>query len=244
MAHPIVKPRAVIVDVYATLLKVGPPPADAEALWNRLCEDMLGGRPALGHTEFFVRTSQVIAMRHAAARARGIPWPEIQWPSIVSDVLPDLARLPARKFDEFIFLQMQIGRSLRLVEHAGECLRQCHERGLVLGIASNSQAYTLRELDDALKGAGLNLSIFDPHLCIWSFQHGFSKPDPHIFQMITARLEARGIGPGETLMVGDRLDNDICPARAHGWQTWQLVPARQGDGKTSGDFRQLLILLI
>ena len=29
-------------------------------------------------------------------------------------------------------------------------------------------------------------------------------------------------------MVGDRLDNDIAPARAHGWQTWQMpVSTRQ-----------------
>jgi FMN phosphatase YigB (HAD superfamily) len=244
MEYPIVKPRAVIFDVYATLLQVGPPPADAEARWNRLFEELLDARPSLSRTEFFVRTNQVIARRHAAARACGIQWPEIQWPSIVAEVLPDLAHLPARKFDEFIFLQMQIGRTLRLADHAGECLRQLHERGLVLGIASNSQDYTLRELGEALKGAGLTLSIFDAHLCVWSFQHGFSKPDPHIFQIITARLEGRGIGPGETLMVGDRLDNDIQPARAHGWQTWQLAPASQGDGMTSGEFRQLLAALV
>ncbi|HWN94622.1 MAG TPA: HAD family hydrolase [Methylomirabilota bacterium] len=240
MEHEIVRTRAVIFDVYATLLHVGAAPADADARWNRLFEDMLGARPSLSRTEFSVRTSQVIALQHAAARARGIPWPEILWPSIVSEVLPELARLPVKKFDEFIFLQMQLGRTLRFAENAGECLRRFYERGLVLGIASNSQHYTLRELGDALDGTGLNLSIFDPHLCIWSFQQGFSKPDPHIFQIMTARLEARGIGAGETLMVGDRLDNDIRPAHAHGWQTWQLVPASQGDGKANGDFRQLL----
>jgi FMN phosphatase YigB (HAD superfamily) len=30
-------------------------------------------------------------------------------------------------------------------------------------------------------------------------------------------------------MVGDRLDNDIEPAKVHGWQTWQLGPAWDGD---------------
>ena len=234
------KIRAVIFDVYATLLQVGPPPADADARWNQLFEDMLGRPPSFSRTEFSVRTNHVIALRHAASRARGIRWPEIFWPSIVFEVLPELARLPAKKFDDFIFRQMQIGRTLRLAEHAGEFLRQSYERGLVLGIASNSQNYTLRELGDGLNGVGLNLSIFEPPLCIWSFQLGFSKPDPHIFQILTARLEARGIAPSETLMVGDRLDNDIGPARAHGWQTWQLVPASEGDGKSSGDFRQLL----
>jgi len=30
------------------------------------------------------------------------------------------------------------------------------------------------------------------------------------------------VAPQETLMVGDRLDNDIESARAQGWQTWRL----------------------
>jgi FMN phosphatase YigB (HAD superfamily) len=38
-------------------------------------------------------------------------------------------------------------------------------------------------------------------------------------------------------MVGDRLDNDIEPAKAHGWQTWQLGAA--GDGDWAG-LRQML----
>ena len=58
--------------------------------------------------------------------------------------------------------------------------------------------------------------MFDPELRFWSFENGFSKPDPHVFRILTARLEARGISPSETLMVGDRFDNDIEPARAHG----------------------------
>ncbi len=237
------KVRAVIFDVYATLLHVGAPPADADARWTKLFEDMLGGPPSLGRMEFSVRTNQIIAQQHAMARSRGIQWPELLWPSIVMEVLPSLSHLPAKKFDEFIFQQMQIGRTLRLADSAGECLRQLNERGKLMGISSNSQHYTLRELGEALHGAGLNLSIFDPHLCFWSFQNGFSKPDSHVFQILTARLEARGVRPGETLMVGDRLDNDIEPARTHGWQAWQLASIGRADGESSGDFRQLMSAL-
>jgi HAD superfamily hydrolase (TIGR01549 family) len=132
---------------------------------------------------------------------------------------------------------MQIGRTLRLAGHAADCLRRLNEDGVPLGIASNAQAYTLRELDAALRSAGLNLSMFDPGLRFWSFEHGFSKPDPHVFRILAARLEARGISPAETLMVGDRLDNDIEPARAFGWQTWQLVPVKQN--AKSGNWHDL-----
>jgi FMN phosphatase YigB (HAD superfamily) len=237
------KIKAVILDVYTTILEVGPPPPDADALWQRLFGEMLGITPPMTRTQFSVATAQVIARLHAHARLRGIPWPEIQWPSVVLEVLPSLTCLPARKLDDFLLNQMQIGRTLRLADGAAECLRWLNETHHLLGVASNSQAYTLRELDAALQGTGLNLSMFDREVCFWSFEHGFSKPDPHVFRILTARLEARGISPAATLMVGDRLDNDIEPARAHGWQTWQLTPAGKGNAKNSGSFRELCAVL-
>lgn len=231
------KIRAAIFDIYTTILDVGPPPANADALWAKLFEEMLGQPPTVTRTEFSVRTAQVIARQHAAARARGIQWPEIQWPAVVLEAIPGLARLSAPKLGDFLLRQMQIGRTLRLAGGAAECLSTLNENGILLGIASNSQAYTLRELNTALEGTGVNLSLFDRDLRFWSFENGFSKPDPHVFRILTARLEARGIGPAETLMVGDRLDNDIEPARAFGWQTWQLVSAKQNEA--SGNWRDL-----
>jgi FMN phosphatase YigB (HAD superfamily) len=235
------KLRAAIFDIYTTILDVGPPPADADARWTKLFQATLGGRPPVSRSEFAVRTAQIIARHHAAARARGIQWPEIQWPSVVVEAILPLARLKLQQLEDFLLGQMQIGRTLRLAEGAAECLRALSEHGVLLGIASNAQDYTLHELAAALQGAGLNLSMFDPALRFWSFDHGFSKPDPHVFRLLTARLEARGISPTETLMVGDRLDNDIEPARAFGWQTWQLVSTMQNEA--SGNWRDLLAWL-
>lgn len=229
--------RAVIFDVYATLLEVGGPPTDAEARWQKLFVEMLGTPPPFSRTEFSTRISQIIARRHAEAKAHGIPWPEISWPAVVLAVLPMLARLSTPKFEDFLFHQMQIGRTLRLADGAADCLRRLNEAGILLGIASNSQAYTLRELTSALRGTGLNLSMFDREVRFWSFENGFSKPDPHVFRILTARLEARGISPAETLMVGDRLDNDIEPAKAQGWQTWQLTARKTHN--TAGNWRDL-----
>ena len=231
------KVRAVICDIYTTILEVGPPPSNADALWKDLFQELLGPPPAVGRTEFFIRTSRVIARQHAAARSRGIPWPEIQWPSVVREVIPGLAFVPPDKLDDFLLRQMQIGRTLRLADGAAECLRQLNDNGILLGIASNSQAYTLRELTTALQGTGLNLSMFDREVRFWSFENGFSKPDPHVFQILTARLEARGIRPAEILMVGDRFDNDIAPAKLHGWQTWQLTS--QDTSAPAGDWAAL-----
>jgi putative hydrolase of the HAD superfamily len=95
----------------------------------------------------------------------------------------------------------------------------------------------LRELELCLADGGLNINIFDRDLCFWSYQHGFSKPDAHVFQFLRLRLEERGINPVEVLMVGDRPDNDIDPARKHGFQTW-LLSGTTAD-KTSGSWQKL-----
>jgi putative hydrolase of the HAD superfamily len=233
--------RAVIFDVYGTLLRVGPPPADADARWQRLFHDAFGRAPHLTRLNFTVACQKVIVARHETARARGIPFPEILWPEIVAEVLPEFARLETAAQEDFLLRQIQTGHTTELFPEAAPALRELARRGTVLGIASNSQRYTLRELRDALKAHGLDLDLFERDLCFWSFEHGFSKPDPHVFRILTVRLEARGIRPAESLMVGDRPDHDLEPARAFGWQTWQLVAAKQND--RSGSWRELLAWL-
>ncbi len=221
--------RAVLFDIYGTLLEVGPAPADADERWQRLFRGQLGIEPPLDRLEFSIACNQVIARHHAAARARGIAWPEVHWPSVVAEVVPQLAQLPGPAKDDFLFQQMQTGRATWMNAGMADLLRRLREQHYLLGIVSNAQGYTVRELDEALASQGLARSIFELDLCFWSYAYGFSKPDPHVFQILTARLIAHGIEPQETLMVGDRLDNDIQPARAHGWQTWHLGGEADGE---------------
>jgi FMN phosphatase YigB (HAD superfamily) len=223
--------RAVIFDVYGTLLEVGPAPPEAEANWHELWTRTLQTAPRFTRLEFAIRCNHVVARFHEAARALGIQWPEVDWPRVVVEVVPELKRVTAEQLDDFVFQQMRTGHTTRMPPEAAECLHQLKRAKYLLGIASNSQAYTLREFGAALAGHALHLNFFEPELCIWSFQHGFSKPDPYIFQVMSTRLQARGIGPGETLMVGDRLDNDIQPARKFGWRAWHLTSKEHaGDG--------------
>jgi len=91
--------------------------------------------------------------------------------------------------------------------------------GFLPGTASNSQPYTLCELD----AAGLSLDLFMPELAFWSFTHGFSKPDPHVCRLLGSRLQFLGIPVEATLMIGDRRDIDIEPALVQGWQASQLT---------------------
>lgn len=223
------KIRAVICDVYRTILEVLPAPADAAERWDRLCGETLGETPfSLGALSERCRT--IVGTDHDSAKALGVLFPEVVWPEVMRRALPGAGALDAAVLDVFLFGHMQILRELRLMPGSAEVLRGCSQAGLMLGIASNAQRYTLEELSRGLGGEGLSPEIFDPELSLWSWQLGFSKPNPHVFRILTARLAHRGIRPDEILMIGDRPDNDIEPARAFGWQTARIAPDGTGWG--------------
>ncbi len=208
--------KAVICDVYRTLLEVGPGPTDAEQRWAELHSAAFGETPVLGLSGFNSGCRAVVERDHSVAERLGVEFPEVVWRGVMRRVLPELGALSAKGEAEFLFQHMQLQRSLRVMEGAVDFLAACRERGILLGIASNAQAYTLRELAEC----GVEVGWFEPELCVWSFESGFSKPNPHVFRMISARLAHRGIAGGEVMMIGDREDNDVVPARAAGWGTF------------------------
>jgi HAD superfamily hydrolase (TIGR01549 family) len=82
-----------------------------------------------------------------------------------------------------------------------------------LGIIAN-QPSTVR---DALRRDGLE-AYFD----VWGVSDdvGLEKPDPGLFRYVVRRA---GVSAGTSVMVGDRLDYDIRPAKATGmWAVWVL----------------------
>jgi hypothetical protein len=91
--------------------------------------------------------------------------------TVMRRALPILNSLSEAKLANFIFHHAQLSRTLKLTPSCGSLLRRCVQSGILLGIASNAQAYTLRELQVALKKARLDLAIFQADLTFWSFQH-------------------------------------------------------------------------
>lgn len=231
------KPRAIIFDVYETLLEVGPPPAEVESLWAGLWQRFFGQPPPLSLAEFGMACERWIQEDHTQAQVRGIPYPEVHWPRIACLAAPDLATLAPPVLEDFLVAQARIWHQVRLAPGAAETLRWLQQQGWLLGIASNAQAYTIAELTEELQRAGLDMALFHPRLQFWSFEHGFSKPDPHVFRILQARLWAMDVPPEAVLMVGDRPDNDVQPAQAQGWQAWQLGARSEG---AHGDWRDLL----
>lgn len=95
-------------------------------------------------------------------------------------------------------------------------LRRLQARGLKLGIVAN-QPQTARE---RLARAGVG-DLFDYQGL--SGLTGLRKPDTLAFE---AAAEALGVLPKACIMVGDRIDNDIAPAKALGMATVQLRSGR------------------
>jgi 8-oxo-dGTP diphosphatase/putative hydrolase of the HAD superfamily len=62
-------------------------------------------------------------------------------------------------------------------------------------------------------------------VCVASAEVGLEKPDPAIFDLA---LRHAGCTASEAVMIGDRLDNDIRPARLLGWKTMRVL---QGPGR-------------
>lgn len=104
----------------------------------------------------------------------------------------------------------------KLYPEAENVLKELHEK-YKIGIIANQAFGTA----DRLEAFGI-LKYID--LVIASAEEGVAKPDLKIFEIA---LEKAGVGPDEAMMVGDRIDNDILPAKKLGMRTMWL---RQGFG--------------
>lgn len=87
-----------------------------------------------------------------------------------------------------------------------------------LGVIANQPPGTAQRLAD------YGLARYFP-VCVSSGDAAVSKPDPAIFRLA---LTAANCAPAAAVMIGDRLDNDIRPAKALGFATIRVLqgPAR------------------
>lgn len=118
-----------------------------------------------------------------------------------------LKMAPWNSDDEFVYPE------------AEDCLRTLSNK-YKLGIIAN-QSFGSKE---RLEKIGL-LKFID--LVVASAEEGVAKPDLRIFQIALERADCK---PGEAVMIGDRLDNDIAPANRIGMKTAWI---KQGFGGLS-----------
>lgn len=98
-------------------------------------------------------------------------------------------------------------------------LERLHERGLKLGLAANQPAATVATLD------ALGIGRYFSHREV-SEHHGYHKPDVRLFLRACEDLD---VEPSACVMVGDRIDNDVVPARLLGMRTILFRTGRHAD---------------
>ena len=114
--------RAVICDIYGTLLEVGPPPPDAEERWARLWQETVGTPDPPSLAQLDTAVGRLVPVHHAAGRARGLQQPEIDWPALAAEAFPALERVPAPQRPWFYHQHAGLCRTTRLAPEAADCL--------------------------------------------------------------------------------------------------------------------------
>lgn len=122
----------------------------------------------------------------------------------------------ARRAHEFVRLRSPATHGFQLRERIADLLERLHARGLLLGLAANQPLTAIEKLD----AAGIGRYFHHREV---SAMHGYRKPDPRIFLRACDDL---GVTPHETIMVGDRIDNDIAPAKLLGMRAILLRTGR------------------
>ena len=97
----------------------------------------------------------------------------------------------------------------KLYSDAADTLKALHNKGYRLGVIANQNLGTASRLEE-----WRIREYFDA--IIASAEIGYAKPDKRIFEKA---FELAGCKADDTIMVGDRLDNDMIPAKALGMKT-------------------------
>ena len=92
-----------------------------------------------------------------------------------------------------------------LYDDAVPCLAALKAAGYVVGVSGNQPPEVSERLVESL---GLDLDVVAS-----SAAWGVEKPDPAFFARVAS---AAGLAPSEIAYVGDRVDNDVLPAKAAG----------------------------
>ncbi len=229
---PIPGIRAVVFDVYGTMVisgsgDVGTAAATntAEALDAALRAVDLNPLTAQTTPRGIALLEQCIGADHQAGRAEGIAHPEVDirriWAQVVEALRAESLLAPPGTCISYERLAVEYECRVNPtwpMPGLGQVLHALGDRGLSLGIVSNSQFYTPL-LFEALLEASLDGLGFDPQLCAWSYVARRAKPDAALYRPVARVLASRGIAPETVLYVGNDMRNDTRPAAQMGWRT-------------------------
>lgn len=229
--HPLPGIRAVLFDIYGTLLvsasgDIGAARLNAprEAFEEALTESLpIAGDPAaaagIAEESYFAGIEEV----HADRRSAGLAYPEVDIRDVWRRVLAQLqhaghlsgshgADSEAAHLVELLALRYELYTNPTWpMPGMVEVLQQL-AASVPLGLVSNAQFFTPL-LFPAFTGESLEQLGFDPELCMYSYLLGEAKPSPSLFEPVISRLSRNyGIAADEVLYVGNDMLNDIWAA--------------------------------
>jgi len=241
--------RAVIFDVYGTLLRYWKPEFSSEtgkeqALQRsfRKTADYFGITPFLekmNAEEPPEKTLKdlyqgLIALNHEKTLKKGLSYPEVRIEEIWGVILlmlkrhgydPASAQLGEErdlaKCMAYHYNGTALGRGL--YPGVASSLLALKNNNLQLGIVSNAQFYTPIDLTlflrDQNEGIDDYRELFEEDLVVYSSIEGVAKPNPALFQRLFDSLYEYHILPEQTVYVGNDLSQDVRPAKRAGMRT-------------------------
>lgn len=184
------------------------PPISAEK-FNKVC------------TKLYI---EAIQQRHSELKQSGVEYPEVDILEIWQSIWSSLEQTRGSELRPYTLIKLALEYELAanptwLMPNVRKTVHTLSQAGFRLGIVSNAQFYTplILEtlLDEPLHEAG-----FSRELRVWSYQTGFAKPSPRIFDPLLETLHTtHGIFPREVLYVGNDMLNDVYTAAAAGCKT-------------------------
>jgi putative hydrolase of the HAD superfamily len=138
-----------------------------------------------------------------------------RWRTVVAETMPETDW--PRAFDE-LWTWFASTQAWRIADDVAHVLQTLHDRGLILGIASNFDARLA-----GIVAASPELALVRDR-CVISSQIGWRKPSPRFFAHL---VDLCGVEPSSILYVGDDRRNDYEGATAAGlralWLTMEVA---------------------
>jgi putative hydrolase of the HAD superfamily len=192
--------KAIFFDAGGTLIHL-----DSSLICDLISAE-LGTSPSL---DKFRRGQYLGMLRVAQLVAEGAGSTEKLKAQFYSTLLPEIG-VPTDRLQQAVECVLKLAHAEMLWRKADEStattLKRLKERGLILGVVSNSDG----RIESALDQAGLT-SYFD--FFIDSFLVGVEKPDPAIFRIAAERA---AVATEHAAYVGDLYSVDVVGARAAG----------------------------
>ncbi len=191
--------------VRAVLFDVGGP-IDTETVYEQLIDQQIAEALRLEGIEV---TAEMLATASERAVHAFAPrtYAAMLWE--LSGQRPDIAERALGYLTAQAEERDRIRGNIELRDGIAAVISGLHGRGYRLGLAANQPTSVIPHLEQAGIRRYFDYAIVSGH-------HGFRKPDVRLF---LHACEGLAVDPSDCLMIGDRIDCDIVPARLLGMRT-------------------------